>query len=235
MNYKKLVIGLLILVFIICLGWYFWGRTSYANYQYGDFTFELCSIKEPYELPRIIKNIITKDEAKELINWAKPRLGEATVLTYKGKDLSHRNNKVAWLEKSHPISQKIINKASKITGLPIENFEEVQICHYEPGQYFKYHQDQCYEKNKTCRNDYLRGGQRLYNILMYLNNDFEGGETDFKGLKKKYKLPIGDGVLWAMTNKNQTHVHPLAEHAGLSVKKGEKWIANIWVRKNKFI
>jgi len=232
MNYKKLVIGLLILVIIVFIGWCFWGE---SNYQYGDFTFELCSINEPYESPRIIKNIITKDEAKELINWAKPRLGAATVLTYAKKDLSHRNNTVSWLKKSHPISKKIINKASKITGLPIENFEEVQICNYQPGEYFKYHQDQCYEKNKPCMDDFKRGGARLYNILMYLNDGFEGGETDFKALKKKYKLPIGDGVLWAMTNKVGSHVHPLAEHAGLPVKTGEKWIANIWARKNKFI
>ena len=58
MNYKKLVIGLLILVIIVFIGWCFWGE---SNYQYGDFTFELCSINEPYESPRIIKNIITKN------------------------------------------------------------------------------------------------------------------------------------------------------------------------------
>ena len=38
-----------------------------------------------------------------------------------------------------------------------------------------------------------------------------------------------------MTNKKRNKVHPKANHAGLQVTRGEKWIANIWQRKNKFI
>ena len=70
---------------------------------------------------------------------------------------------------------------------------------------------------------------------MYLNENFKGGETDFDILKKKYKLPSGDGILWAMTNKKRNKVHPKASHAGLPITHGEKWISNIWIRKNKFI
>ena len=51
---------------------------------------------------------------------------------------------------------------------------------------------------------------------------FTGGETEFPKLNKKYKLPPGDGVLWDMLNVDQNQVHPLAEHAGLTVKSGDK-------------
>ena len=126
------------------------------------------------------------------------------------------------MNKSHPISKKIFKKVSAITGLPVQNFEKVQICNYKPGQYFNHHQDQCHDKSNTCLKDLKRGGQRVYNVLMYLNENFKGGETDFDMLKKKYKLPPGNGILWAMTNKKRNQVHPKANHAGLPVTHGEK-------------
>jgi prolyl 4-hydroxylase len=237
MKQKFFLIGLLVFfTILILLGCYFWKYDeTYISKFANDFNFDLCSIDEPYEEHRIIKDLITKNEAQELIDWARPKLKEATVLTYSGKDLSHRDNSVAWLDKSHPISKKIFIKTSAITGLPMRNFEKVQICHYKPGQLFNHHQDQCHDKTDTCLKDFKRGGQRLYNVLMYLNNDFQGGETDFNVLKKRYKLPPGSGILWAMTNKKGNRVHPKANHAGLPVTHGEKWIANIWQRKNKFI
>ena len=132
------------------------------------------------------------------------------------------------------MSKKIINIAAKYTGMPIKNFEDIQICYYAPGNFFKYHQDQCYDTDKPCMTATARGGPRLYNVLLYLNDEFTGGETEFNNLNQKYKLPPGDGILWEMLNKKQNQVHPLAEHAGLTVESGEKWIANIWVRQNTF-
>ena len=243
MNYKKLIF-ILILFIGISIGIYYLYKSSTSNYK--DFKFGLCSINEPYADPKIIKNIITKDEAQELIDWAGngldgatvggiPRLKDAVLISYTGVDLSHRNNKVAWLDKDHAISKKIINKISKLVNLPSKNFESVQICNYQPGQFFNHHQDQCYSNEESCINDLKRGGQRLFNCLLYLNENFQGGETDFSVLKKKYKLPIGYGILWAMTNKDGSHVHPKGKHAGLPVKSGEKWIANVWARKNTFV
>ena len=72
--------------------------------------------------------------------------------------------------------------------------------------------------NKSCLKDLKRGvklkpsqlNHRLFNCLLYLNDNFEGGETEFPELKKKYKLPIGNGILWSMTNIKGDQVHPLA-------------------------
>lgn len=239
MNWKKIAFGFIIISCIIIIIYYFVTQpkdnfTSKYNSD-KEFKFGLCSIDEPYELPRIIKNIVTKDEAQEIINWAKPRLGPATLISKKKTNLSHRNNTVAWMDKEHEISKKIIKKAMKITGLPEENFEKVQICNYKPGQFFNPHQDQCHNNTESCIKELKRGGQRLFNILLYLNEDFQGGETEFQNLQKRYKLPVGNGVLWSMTNKIGNQVHPLAKHSGLPIISGEKWIANIWARKNKFI
>ena len=234
---KIIIIIILILLFcLIIFGIYYFINKVKSNFDVDTkFKFGLCDIKEPYMDPRIIKNIITKNEAQELINWARPKLGPAELTSYTKTDLSHRNNTLAWCPKTHPISKKIIKKAMQITNLPEENFEKIQICNYQKGQFFKPHQDQCTTNDEPCIAELKRGGQRLFNILLYLNNNFEGGETYFTKLNKKYKLPIGAGVLWAMTNKKGNQVHPLAEHSGLPITSGEKWIANIWARKSEFV
>ena len=133
MNWKKLVF-LIILILAIIIGTYcLYTSYTFNNNQdkddylkFENFKFGLCSINAPYEDIKIIKNIITKDEAQELINWAKPRLGEATLIAYKTKDKSHRNNKVAWLDKNHPISKKISKKMVELTDLPEKNIEKIQ-------------------------------------------------------------------------------------------------------------
>ena len=239
MKRKFLIFLLIIIVTIgIVLLIYFLSRNKTSNYKdkKGEFLYKACSIKEPYNHPRFIKNVITPEEAKVIIKWAKPHLGDAEIITYSRKDLKHRNNKVAWLPKSHYLSKKIINKTATLTKMPIKNFEAVQICYYAPGNFFNYHQDQCFDTGKPCKKETEdRGGARVYNLLLYLNDDFTGGETEFPKLNKKYKLPIGDGILWDMLNVDRNQVHPLAEHAGLKVKSGEKWIANIWSRSGTFV
>ena len=72
---------------------------------------------------------------------------------------------------------------------------------------------------------------------VYPGNTYEGDtfKEAIGRLKKKYKLPTGNGVLWAMNNKDGNQVHPKAEHCGLPIKSGEKWIANVWVRSGTFV
>ena len=145
--------------------------SSHSNPHSSKFQYKECSIKEPYIHPRLVKNVVTPQEAKEIIKWAKPHLGDAEVITYARKDLKHRNNKVAWLPKSHHLSKKIINKVAQATNMPVKNFEDVQVCYYAPGNFFKYHQDQCHDRGELCRKETEgRGGTRVYNLLLYLNS-----------------------------------------------------------------
>ena len=192
MNYKKLVFGI-ILVICIIIAIYYFSRPNIAYYSANsEFKFGLCSINEPYTKPKIIKNIITQNEAQELINWARPKLAPATIIAEKEIDSYHRNNAVTWLNKDHSISKKILRKVKKYINFPEENFEKIQICNYQLGEYFKFHQDQCYDNNKSCLEDLKRGvklkpsqlNHRLFNCLLYLNDNFEGGETAFPELKK---------------------------------------------------
>jgi prolyl 4-hydroxylase len=78
-----------------------------------------------------------------------------------------------------------------------------------------------------------RGGQRIKSVLFYLNDEFEGGETNFpmKGIKVK---PVkSKAIIWDNINEDGTLDYE-SIHAGLPVISGFKYIATIWIRENKF-
>jgi len=79
-----------------------------------------------------------------------------------------------------------------------------------------------------------RGGQRKYSALIYLNDDFEGGETYFPKINYTVKPEIGKMVIWENLNKDNSLNYD-SLHAGLPVLSNEKWICIVWVRETKFI
>jgi predicted 2-oxoglutarate/Fe(II)-dependent dioxygenase YbiX len=49
--------------------------------------------------------------------------------------------------------------------------ERLRYYRYEPGQYFKWHGDGAFIRSERVRS--------LFTVMVYLNDDFEGGSTDF--------------------------------------------------------
>ena len=74
------------------------------------------------------------------------------------------------------------------------------------------------------------GGSRLMTALCYLNDVEEGGGTDFPRLETSVKAVKGRMVCFENTLKGTHNKHPLAEHAGMPVIKGEKYAFNLWFR-----
>ncbi|CAH6421636.1 Oxoglutarate/iron-dependent dioxygenase, partial [uncultured virus] len=105
---------------------------------------------------------------------------------------------------------------------------------YEPGQYYKPHHDSCCEDIAKCREFAKVGGQRKLTVLVYLNDAFEGGSTEFPNLGFTAKPPPGDAIVFYPLANNTNRCHPLALHGGMPVTSGEKWVANLWFRESKF-
>jgi prolyl 4-hydroxylase len=70
-------------------------------------------------------------------------------------------------------------------------------------------------------------------ILVYLNDNFKGGETSFPMLDKKIKPEKGKAVIFYNTDTNGTILRK-SKHAGIPVIEGEKWICNKWIHLNKY-
>ena len=237
-----IILGILFIGITIYI-WYFWREscklTSIRKFSKGYLP-HLCPITDKYNEPKIIKNFVSKNLADKIIEWARPRLTNAGVLTPDEFDNKSRNNKITWMTKDNPLALSIIEKTEKLVKLPRKNFEDLQIAMYKPGMFYTYHTDQCeiYDEKihdgKPCRKDYNKGGFRVYTLLLYLSDNFEGGYTDFDKLKKKYKVPKGDAILFENLNAQKTNPHPLSQHSGTKVTKGEKWICNFWIRQQEF-
>ena len=74
------------------------------------------------------------------------------------------------------------------------------------------------------------GGPRLLTALCYLNDVEEGGGTNFPRLNLTVEAKKGRIVVFENTLKNTNKKHPLSEHAGMPVLKGEKYAFNLWFR-----
>jgi len=72
-------------------------------------------------------------------------------------------------------------------------------------------------------------GQRIFTFLIYLNEGFEGGETDFPLIGLRHQGRIGDALFfWNVKPTGAVDRDTL--HAGLPPATGQKWLFSQWVR-----
>lgn len=115
-------------------------------------------------------------------------------------------------------------------GVPLHVMEPTNFLHYDIGQEFTLHHDYLDKNEPGYAADLARRGQRVSTFLIYLNDGFEGGETDFPVAGVRYKAPRG-GALWFDNVDASGQPDRRTLHAGLPPTAGEKWILSQWIRK----
>ena len=177
-----------------------------------------------YVEPRVVRGLITDEERAHIIQKAEKKLDVSTVAENRVVDKKIRDSETAWLDASDPIVKRVMDKCVALTDRPITNCEHLQVLRYKPGGHYKPHQDTFSDTT---------GNKRMYTIILALNDDYEGGETEFPNLNKKYKMEAGD-ALFFHTLDNYELLTSKALHGGRPVKSGEKWICNLWVHKHPY-
>lgn len=134
------------------------------------------------------------------------------------------------LRKSDPFINKLLQRIALITGVPYENFEPPTIAKYLPNEEYSPHYDW------IVRDKILSEGNRIKTFIIYLNNDFEGGQLYFPKIKKTITPQKGKAVFWsnAEFNKSDTLNKKLLHHS-LKITKNNKYIFVVWAREKKFI
>lgn len=206
---------------------------TYDGFENTQNSFKYDDINSGYNYPFILEKVISNEQAENIINYSKNKLIDSLVMS--GKMDAIRNSKQTWINKNDPLVKSFIEYLSKMFNIPFENAEDPQIVRYLPNQFYKDHHDSCCDNVEQCKEFIKRGGQRILTVLIYLNDNFKGGETDFKNLNFKIKSKTGDALIFYPLGKEGKYCHPKALHAGLPVLEGEKWIANVWFRERKFI
>jgi prolyl 4-hydroxylase len=239
---KKYIKLILILILIIIIIWCLFYSTNSIGSKITVTDKKI--VKHTYDNYEILEiwDILTPEECKKLIEVAIEKgLHESEILSKEdNKDTTvnneFRKSKQAWLnDNHHEIIMKIANFSEKITGISKENQEEIQIAMYEPNGKFLEHFDSCiYEDREYCNKINHYAGERRATLLIYLNDDFKGGETEFVELKLKIKPEAGKGILFWSTDTNEKLLTK-SKHKGNVVLEGNKWIATKWTHNKKFV
>lgn len=120
-------------------------------------------------------------------------------------------------------------RIARTAGLPVPGLEWTQVLHYAVGQTFDWHVDWLDPATPGYAADLVAKGQRIATCLVFLNDDFEGGETAFEAGDLRHRGRKGDALLWANTLPDGS-VDRRTSHAGLPPTKGEKWVLSQWLR-----
>jgi len=122
-------------------------------------------------------------------------------------------------------------RIAQASGLSAQGLEWPMALHYQPGEEYKPHYDFFDTNASGLAKDVERFGQRVATFLIYLNDDFEGGETDFPKLDIRYRGKKGDALLFFNVADGKPDARTL--HAGLAPTRGEKWLYSQWIREPK--
>lgn len=115
----------------------------------------------------------------------------------------------------------------KLPNISIENVEKSQIQKYEVSQYVKSHVDYFNINGKK-----ITTNDKMATLIVYLNDDFEGGETFFNNLNIKIKPQKGSALFFQYNYSD--YLNEKSRHEGLPVTKGTKYIITFWIREKPY-
>ncbi|MEO8306068.1 MAG: 2OG-Fe(II) oxygenase [Betaproteobacteria bacterium] len=123
-------------------------------------------------------------------------------------------------------------RISLATACGVEQMEPPQIFHYATGQDIKPHYDSLYDGEHPYGSEGTYRGDRLATFLMYLNDDYDGGDLEFVKVGYTYKGKAGDGIFFASMREGKPDAQAL--HGARVVTRGEKFILSQWIHDRPF-
>ena len=199
---------------------------------------QVPEIRVAFETPRIV--VIPRFAPAAICDWlidaARPRLAQSKVYDpasgsgQRRDDI--RNNRAASFSIADfdVILVVLRTRISALAGVRVDDFEPPMVLHYAAGQRFAPHFDFIEPSEPGLAADIARNGQRVATFLLYLNDDYEAGETEFPALGWKHKGKKGDALLfWSADAAGALDRRTL--HAGSAVARGEKWVLSQWIRR----
>lgn len=241
------------LVLVIEGGQWFWPpiRKGYVRQvsQEGMQRLELETLSVQPVIFRV-RGFLHPEECDEIIKLGSGRMADSPVsLMDKDKGKGAKEFRTSTQARVGNDESKMLKdigeRVSRLTKIPSNHNEEVQILRYSKTQYYSAHLDNWdpsfYTGSETAFMEYGHKN-RLITVFWYLTNVSKGGQTLFprtdglpqpmdmyscaKGMKVKPEL--GAVIFWYSLHPNG-NTDPNGLHAACPVEEGEKWSANYWV------
>ena len=180
-----------------------------------------------------IDNFLTQYECHHMINISKNSMVRSLVSNDKqGTESTGRTSLNTWIQHNHDeITKTIGEKIANVVGVPLENAEAYQVIYYDTNAEYRNHYDSWEHdgSDKTLR-CMKYGGARIKTALVYLNDVEEGGSTRLNRIDVNVFPKQGKLLVFENTYSGTNVKHPLSEHAGMPVIKGEKYAFNLWFK-----
>jgi len=181
-----------------------------------------------------IENVFTPNEMEYVIHCYKKHLEPTTVYSHSDKkldiDKQIRDASGYFISDNNPIVERFKNITSAITGVPVSHQERPNFIKYKKAGFYKTHFDG-FSNDEGGRIKMGAWGQRMFSSILYLNDDFEGGETFFPKIEKTIKPSPGKIYIWRNAS-DDLKLDPKSLHGGHPVNSGVKYIIVIWTRSN---
>ena len=223
MKYSKTIIFLcFVILFLLVVSLYlpFQRRPNIPFTRDGEYTVQ--------EIP----DFLTKEECDRVMKLANPKLFTSKVYT-SNSDLEDKNVRISdqcWLKTSDDeFISELSRRIADITETDVKSQEDLQVVRYKTGGFYKPHFDACNKETDDCTRLNRGLGPRFITFIIYLNDDFNGGETYFPQIDTKVTPKRGKAAIFYNVD-NDGEILPKSLHGGLDVKNGEKWICNKWIR-----
>jgi hypothetical protein len=188
---------------------------------------------------RAFPEFISDEVCDWLIERSGPRLTRARVYdSNAGGETVHatRSNRSASFNLLEADLVQIATQTRIATacGMPLDHLEPLSVLHYDPGERFDNHFDFVNPTSPHYASELARQGQRRMTFLIYLNDAYEGGETDFPRLSLRHRGKRREGLCFVNAHPDDSPDRRML-HAGLAPTRGEKWIVSQFVRSRRVL
>ena len=198
----------------------------------GDLALSLQVLSHAPAGPRVflVREMLSEFECDHIIELGTKVVRKSMVGQGGGFTSKTRTSENGWLRRSaSPILENIYKRFGDVLGIDHDllrsgkNAEELQVVRYDRSQEYAPHHD--FGDDGTPQ-------QRFLTLLLYIQLPEEGGATSFPkandGMGVQVVPARGDAVLF-YSMLPDGNADDLALHAGMPVRKGQKWVCNLWV------
>lgn len=189
-----------------------------------------------HDTPRVgaVDGFLPPGFCMHLRQLAGPRLERAQVYDVQQSRLKRdpmRSNSNAALSviDTDVLLQMVRARIIRAAGTGERSLEPPEVLHYAPGEQYRLHVDFFHPSVPHFAELIRDSGQRIKTCLIYLNDDYTGGETHFPELGIKFRGQCGEALLFDNVGADSAGDMRTA-HAGLPVTDGVKWLFSQWIR-----
>lgn len=179
-----------------------------------------------------VGDFLDADECESLMRLIDEVARPSTL--YAGTEIeAYRTSYSGDVPRDDPQIRIVERRLSDLLGIDLAWSETVQGQRYTPGQEYREHCDWFDIGAAYWKDERLRGGQRSWTAMAYLNDVEEGGETEF--IKLGFAIPPQKGslVFWNNANPDGT-TNPDTLHAAKPVVRGTKYVITKWFRTRRW-